>query len=772
MIELTHNEIELKIKKLIEVCERSIKPDEVTKIKHALSFAQQKLDDLPQKYEKPLIANAIDIAIIVVKEIGLGVSSVLAALLLEVVRNKKAGLNDIAANFDKTTANIIDGLLKISELNTIKVFEKTGSDEDNREKAESSKDNLKKSKRPKAKKQMSFEKKLSLQSENFSKMLMAISDDVRVVLLQIAIRTNTLRNIKLIDENRIIGITRESAYLYAPIAHKLGLYNIKTEMEEFSMKYNQPEMYRFISKKLDETKADRNAFIQRFIDPLKKELAESGLNCEIKGRPKSIHSIWRKMKKQDVGFEGIYDLFAIRVILKDNFNNVKQEKEACWRVYSQITNVYTPNPKRLRDWISSPKSSGYESLHTTVLVKEKDQKWVEVQIRTERMDEIAEKGHAAHWKYKEVKGGESHDDWLTKIREMLEKQDSATFEKADQAKVDLYSNNIFVFTPKGELVTLPDNATVLDFAYHIHTRLGEICVGAKIDNSVVSIKRILRNGETIEIITSKQQQPKKEWLQIAVTPRAKNRIKRALKDELNEQAKAGKNIVVKKLSDKSIDINDKIIIDLREYFNIKSNVEFFAAVGRQEIKVDNAIEKIFGEHHLDNEAFIEELKKAKKQVEFNKSKDYLIVDNLGKIDYELAKCCNPIPGDNIFGFVTVLKGTKIHKISCPNAKEMMSRFPYRVVKAKWNNADLDSIFSAKIHVKGVNSVTLFSNILNVISHDLRIDLGDAHVNSEKGKMFDGEFTVYVSNTRHLETLTDKLKTIKGVLTVERKEFFD
>lgn len=721
---------------------------------------------IPDRFNKKGFENTLEIAKIAVTEIGLGQIAICATLLKELYEEKIIADGFIIENFGKEVLKIISGLIKINEFDTIKVFEKKIEVK----KVEDDTETESGSKRTKVRRQMSFEKKLLLQSENFSKMLLAIIEDVRVILLQFAIRINTLRNIDAIEQDKRIGITRESAYLYAPMAHKLGLYSIKTEMEEVSMKFNHPDMYRFIANKLDESKTDRNNFIESFIAPIKDKLSANKIKCEIKGRPKSIHSIWRKMLNQEVEFEGIYDLFAIRIILDDNYENVSDEKSACWAVYSMVTDFYTPNPKRLRDWISAPKSSGYESLHTTVMIKDKnDIRWVEVQIRTRRMDDIAEKGHAAHWKYKEIKGS-SQDSRLNQIRTLLETGDEKNLSESSKAKTDLYADNIFVFTPKGELRTLQKDATVLDFAYAIHSGIGDQCVGAKIENRVVPIKHKLKNGDTVEILTSKQQKPREEWLKIVVSQRTKTRIKRALKEELNEQAQIGKSTLTSALSQKNIEITDKVIIKLRQFHGIKSNIIFYAKIGRGEIDINEAIEKNFADHGFNDKDFVEELEKFRKKIEINKSKEYLIIDNLSKLDFEFAKCCSPIPGDEIFGFVSVFKGVKIHKLGCPNAKEMFLRYPYRIVKAKWNQTDFESVFSARIHIKGVNSMTLLSRILSVITYDFHLDLGDTQIKTEKGKMFDGHFTVYVHSKEHLTNLIEKLSGVKGVLSVQRIEY--
>ena len=722
-------------------------------LSEAVNMVYPVYKDYPSKFGYTYLEYLLKISRIATNEIGLGEISIAALILKDTVLDKIIEPAVLKKKFPESVSDLIEGMRKTDEPDTGKVFAKHETDRTEQAKV-------------KRRREMTYEKKLSLQSENFTKLLLVLAGDVRVILIKIATILFECRHIKSLSEPARIALSRESGYLYAPIAHKLGLYTIKTELEEISMKYNQPDIYKFIAKKLDEKKAERTSYIDNFIEPLKKELLSHGLDCEIKGRPKSISSIWNKMKKQNVDFEGVYDLFAIRIIIKNEFQDTKDEKEACWRVYSYITNIYTPNPNRLRDWISTPKSSGYESLHTTVLGE--NAKWVEVQIRTTRMDEIAEKGSAAHWKYKKVKSGGEGDNWLRDIREILESPTSDNIDASNQAKMDLYSDKVFVFTPKGELVTLPEKATVLDFAYSVHSHIGERCTGGKIGNSVQPLKYELNNGDRVEILTSKNQRPKKEWLDYCSSPRTKSRIKRTLKQEENEYASQGKEIIREALRKYNAELNDKLITRLMNHFGFKSFIEFFGAAGRKEIDVEPRIQQIFKPEITDDAQVLKQLKDTKEHDIEPYKEDYLVVDNQNKIDFQLAKCCNPIPGDSIFGFVTISKGTKIHKVNCPNANEMMSRFPYRIVAAKWRQTDRASIFPVRILITGYNNPGILGSIVDVISNELRLKMGNVNYTPTEGNVFEAHIMVFLQNTEHLDLLLSKIKNINGISTAERE----
>ncbi|RLD65127.1 MAG: RelA/SpoT family protein, partial [Bacteroidetes bacterium] len=625
---------------------------------------------------------AMGIGRVGVKEMNLASTAVVSCFLFYCIDPKKINVDDLATIFGNETAEIVSGLIKVPVIQL---------------------------------------DKLSIQSENFIELLLTISTDVRSILIKLAEMLYLLR--KLNDEIKPnqIRISSEISVLYAPIAHRLGLYAVKSEMEDLSMKYLHPETYKDIAKKLEKTKASRNKYIDQFVAPLEKELKKKGLQCEIKGRPKSIFSIWNKMKKQGVDFEEVYDKFAIRVIIESEHEN---EKANCWQVYSIITDKYIPNPRRLRDWISSPKTSGYESLHTTVIGSE--QKWIEVQIRTQRMDEIAEKGHAAHWKYKEKKEGKGKSDWLSEMREALEKQEKAFDATQDKDKAKLYTDEIFIFTPNGDLRRLHEGYSVLDFAFSIHTSIGESCTGAIVNGKMETIKHQLKNGDEVKILTSKNQKPKYEWLEIVKSTRAKAKIKRAIKAITYKDSNIGKDAVKQKFLQLKIDFNDVNINLLTEFFNYKSALDLYQAVGSGKLdihKIKKAFTRISDELAEEKIHLEEELKIEAEDTRLKSKQDYLIIsNNLHTIDFHLAKCCNPIPGDKVFGFVTVSKGTRIHKKSCPNAPDMFKRYSYRVVEAKWNeNSEADQ-FSVRLHISGKDKVGIINSITEIIANEFKLNL--------------------------------------------------
>ncbi|MDF1548129.1 MAG: RelA/SpoT family protein [Bacteroidales bacterium] len=606
--------------------------------------------------------------------------------------------------------------------------------------------------------------KLNIQTENFIKLILTISPDITSILIKLAEMLHLLRELKNEEEEKQFPIASVISTLYAPIAHRLGLYAIKTEMEDLSMKYLHAEIYKEIAKKLEKTKDNRNSYIKSFIAPLKKELEKHKINCEIKGRPKSIHSIWNKMRTQGVDFEEVYDKFAIRVIIDSKPEN---EKTDCWRVYSIITDWYKPNPHRLRDWISSPKSSGYESLHTTVIGPE--QRWVEVQIRTFRMDEIAEKGHAAHWKYKEKKEG-SGADWLVEMREALEKPTQLTDIEHDKNKALLYTDEIFLFTPDGDLRKLRAGHTVLDFAFSIHSDIGETCTGAIVNDKIVSLKHCLKNGDHIKILTSKTQKPRYEWLEIVKSQRAKSKIKRALKSIDYKDSDIGKDILKHKLSQLKIIFNDVNINNLAEQLGYKSSVDLYQAVGSGKFEL-NKIKKAFAE--ISDETDKQKENKKAQTIEISEdtlitSTDFLIIENnLQTIDYQLAKCCNPIPGDDIFGFVTVSKGTKIHKRNCSNAKDMISRYPYRVIGAKWNTKSEMSKFMAHIRITGRDNIGVTNSITEIISKEFKLNLRGITIHPRKDNQFEGVIVTTVNSKKQLDDLINRLRRIEDIMSVTR-----
>ena len=560
-----------------------------------------------------------------------------------------------------------------------------------------------------------------------------------------------------------LKISSETVYLYAPLAHRLGLYTMKSELEDLSMKYMEPETYKSIAKQLNEKRAERENFIKDFIDPIDEILNEQGLKADLYGRPKSINSIWNKMRKKNIPFNEVYDLFAIRIILDSKPEN---EKSDCWKAYSIVTDLYRPNPDRLRDWISSPKANGYESLHTTVMGPRGQ--WVEVQIRTRRMNEIAEKGFAAHWKYKESSADSGLDQWIHKIREMLSNPEANALDFLDDFKMNLFSDEIFIFTPKGSLIQLPINATALDFAFEIHTDIGASCIGAKVNHKLVPLSHKLQNGDQVEIITSSKQTPKEDWLSFVVTAKAKSKIKSALKEEKRKVAEEGKEILERKLKSIKITYNTDNLYKLTYYFKLPSTLDMFYNVAKgiidlKQLKEFAASEKVVENKPEKPDAIAIEgfLKKSK-----GKDSDTLLIgEDLQKIDYKLSTCCNPIPGDDVFGFVTVSEGIKIHRTNCPNAAKLMANYGYRIVKAKWDSQK-ELAFLTGLRITGIDDVGLINSITTVISSDFKVNMRSITVDSYEG-IFDGSIMVYVNDTEHLDNLIARLKEVKGVTSVTR-----
>ena len=609
-----------------------------------------------------------------------------------------------------------------------------------------------------------------IESENFRNLLLSFAEDMRVILIMIADRVNLMRQIR--DTKNVeakLEVSQEAAYLYAPLAHKLGLYKLKSELEDLSLKYMEHDAYYMIREKLNETKASRDAYIAAFIKPVEEKVKAAGINCHIKGRTKSIHSIWEKMKKQKCGFEGIYDLFAIRIIIDCP---EEKEKMQCWQAYSIVTDMYQPNPKRLRDWLSVPKSNGYESLHITVLGPE--QKWVEVQIRTERMDEIAERGVAAHWRYKGVKGETGLDEWLTNIRSMLENAEG--MEAMDQFKMDLYEDEVFVFTPRGDLFKFPVGATVLDFAYHIHSKIGNQCTGGRINGRVVSIRQLLKSGDQVEILTSSSQKPRQEWLSIVKTSRAKSKIRLALKETQVKEGLFAKEMLERKFKNRKIEQDESTMFHVIKKMGFKEVSDFYKQIADGTLDVNAVIEKYIevrdGEKTVtgDNQA------RSASEFELDDSKipglnqglsdDTLVIDrNLKGLDYQLARCCQPIYGDPIFGFVTINGGIKIHRQDCPNAPELRRRYGYRVVKARWSGKGA-SQYSITLRVIGNDDIGIVNNLTSIISKDERLVLRSINIDSHDG-LFSGNLVVMLEDTSRLEQLIKKLRTVKGVKQVER-----
>lgn len=726
-VELERKEILRRYRALLRACKPFMKKGDKRLVRLAFDIALEAHKDMRRKSGEPYIYHPLEVARIAVEEIGLGTTSVICALLHDVVEDTDITLDQIEKEFGNIVARIIDGLTKISGL-----YNKSTNSSD--------------------------------QAENFRKMLLTLADDVRVILIKLADRLHNMRTLESMPKEKQLKIASETAYLFAPLAHRLGLYAVKSELEDLSLKYTEAEVYRDIARKLRETRSKRDRFIRDFIEPLSTEIEKTGLKFDIKGRPKSINSIWNKMKKQGIEFEEVYDLFAIRIILE---SNGESEKPDCWRVYSIITDIYQPNPNRLRDWVSTPKANGYESLHTTVMGP--GGRWVEVQVRTRRMDEIAEKGFAAHWKYKDQTSDNAFDEWLTRIREVLENPEPNALEFIDNFKLQLYAKDLFVFTPKGDLIKLQAGATALDFAFEIHTDIGMKCIGAKVNHKIVPLSYQLQNGDQVEILTSNIQKPKSDWLNFVTSAKAKSKIKQALKELKRENADLGKDILQRKLKQWKVNFSDETIQKIIGHFKLNSTLDLYYFIATEKIDLAQ-VKSILTKpekpttrniNRIDENNF-ESLVKSNS----TKNEDMLIIDDkIGKIDYTLAQCCNPIPGDDIFGFVTVSEGIKIHRVSCPNAVQLLSKYGYRVVKAKWTRASEVS-FLAGIRITGLDDIGIISGISTVISTDLKVNMRSISVVSNDG-MFEGDIMVYVHDTHHLDVLMRKLKEVRGVLKVSR-----
>lgn len=676
--------------------------------------------------EEPSIINRlIDAAIIAVNDIGLGKTSVIS-LLLYTTYEKESGLyNTIEKEYNKDIAIITEGLINVAAIE---------------------------------------EKSMSSQAENFRRLLLNLAKDVRVILIILAEQLQQMRSMK--DESPEIQFQKasEAAYLYAPLAHRLGLYLVKSEMEDLSLKFTDRETYSLIAKKLDETQKSRNAFIAKFVKPIKEVLDQQEFKYEIKGRPKSIHSIWNKMRKKEVDFEDIYDLFAIRIILD---TKLETEKPDCWQVYSAVTDIYQPNPLRLRDWISVPKTNGYESLHTTVIGPEG--KWVEVQIRTERMNEIAEKGVAAHWKYKGGQGAQGVDDWLAKIREILETPEPDAGDFIDDFKLSLYSKEMFVFTPKGDLRKFPADATVLDFAYDVHTQVGATCTGAKVNGKAVPIRYKLQNGDKVEIQTSKSQKPKLDWLNFVVTSRAQKKIRQALNDELVKEAENGKEIIKRRFKNWKLEYNDEVIRLLLKHYKLPNAQEFYAQVSDGKIEIAGIKEQALALQNPEEEEEVglENLENSQSKSKEEYSSEHLIIDEqVANVDYKLAKCCNPIHGDNVFGFVTINEGIKIHRTNCPNAVQLIGKYGYRIVNAKWTRKSSDSAFPVDIRITGEDQAGILNSISEIITKDAGVSLRSIKLDANEGA-FQGHIGILVRDLGHLSFIIKRLSSLKGIYSVTR-----
>jgi len=724
-LEAEKQEILKRYRALLRASKSTLQKGDKKEIRKAFDMALESHKDMRRKSGEPYIYHPIAVAQIAAEEIGLGTTSIVCALLHDVVEDTDITLEDIEREFGKKTAKIIDGLTKISGV---------------------------------------FDTNSSLQAENFRKMLLTLADDVRVILIKLADRLHNMRTMDFMPRHKQLKIASETIYLYAPLAHRLGLYAIKSELEDLSMKYLDPDTYKFIAKKLNEKKAERALFIKKFVEPIDEIVHEQGLVADVYGRPKSIHSIWNKMKKKNIPFEEVYDLFAIRIILDSAPEN---EKADCWKAYSIVTDLYRPNPDRLRDWVSSPKGNGYESLHTTVMGPRGQ--WVEVQIRTQRMNEIAEKGFAAHWKYKESSNDNGLDQWIQKVREMLNNPEANALDFLDDFKMNLFSDEIFIFTPKGALIQLPLGATALDFAFEIHTDVGATCIGAKVNHKLVPISYKLQNGDQVEIITSSKQTPKEDWLNTVVTAKAKSKIKSSLKEEKRKIAENGKEILERKLKSLKITYNTDNIQKLSYFFKLPSTQELFVNVALGKIELKDIKEYLSSEKEVESRAPERPenltVDMVKTKIKGSENDILLIGEDQQKIDYTLAACCNPIPGDDVFGFVTVSEGIKIHRTNCPNAAQLMSNYGYRVVKAKWNKAQ-ELTFLTGLRIVGIDDVGLINNITRVISTDFKVNMRSITVDTNEG-IFDGSIMIFVNDTEHLENLIKNLLKVRGVTGVTR-----
>lgn len=716
-------------KELLRISYQTLTDEDKTLIRSAFEVAVDAHKNQRRKSGEAYIFHPIAVAKIVASEIGLDAVSIASALLHDVVEDTEYTLDDIDRMFGETVARIVDGLTKISHL----------------------------------KKDMN----ISQQAENFRKMLLTLNDDVRVIIIKIADRYHNMLTMDSMPEHKQVKIASETLYIYAPLAHRIGLYNIKTELEDLSLKYTEPEVYKSIKDKIEDSKEEQQAYINAFSDTIDNSLKKEGLNYVIKGRMKSIFSMRRKMLNQNVSFEEIYDKFAIRIIYKSDTEN---EKFLAWKIYSIVTDHFTPNPVRLRDWISSPKSTGYEALHITVMGPKG--KWVEVQIRSERMHEIAEKGYAAHFKYKHGDQKEQGIEvWLNKLQEALENANTNAVDFVEEFKLNLYSKEIFVFTPKGELKSLPKGATPLDFAFNIHTEVGMRTRGSKVNGKLVPLNTTLQSGDQVEIITSEQATPNQNWLDYATTARARAKIKSVLREERKSVAEDGKEILRRKLKSQKVSLNEDSINKMVTFFKLKTSLDLFYRVGIGSI--DNTMLKDFASSY--NNAFISFFKNRMRRTpvheDINKEEITSKYDMLvfgkeeEKLEYKLSQCCNPIPGDEVFGFVSVSEGIKVHKKNCPNAISLQSNYAYRIISAKWIDSSQQE-YQADIELTGIDNLGLVSDITEVISDIMHVNMRNLNFSTDGGT-FKGKITVVVKNKAILKKLTDSLREINGIDKVTR-----
>ncbi len=731
-IEEENKEIAKRYRAMLSVTYQTLSKEDKSLIRKAFNIALDAHNGQRRKTGEPYIFHPIAVAKIVADEIGLGATSIMCALLHDVVEDSDDyTLEDIERLFGETVARVVNGLTKISKLKS--------------------------------------DQEISIQAENFRKMLLTLNDDVRVILIKIADRLHNMQTMDAMPPYKQLKIASETLFIYAPLAHRLGLYNIKSELEDLGLKYTEPEVYNDILAKIKESKEEQNKYIKEFSDSIKNSLDKEDFQYVIKGRPKSIYSIIRKMRNQDVTFEEVYDKFAIRIIYS---SDLAHEKFNAWKIYSIVTDSFNPNPKRLRDWISQPKSTGYESLHITVMGPKG--KWVEVQIRSERMDEIAEKGYAAHFKYKHGDERESGlESWLNKLKETLENPDINAVDFVEQFKLNLYAKEIYIFTPNGDIKSLPKGATPIDFAFAIHTEVGMKCRGAKVNNKLVPLSYELKSGDQVEIITSNAQKPKLSWLDIVKTARAKSKIKTILKEEQKQIAKEGKEVLQRKLRHLKVPFNERTVNELVSYFKLKTSFDLFYRFGNGSIDNQQLKNFVSQRNNAIYSFFRNRMKRSKnssaaenKNDEVTNKYDLLVFGrNEEKLDYKLAQCCNPIPGDKVFGFVTVSDGIKVHKQNCPNAISMQSQFAYRIMKAKWIDSTQQE-HKVLLKLSGIDTVGLVNEVTRIISNNMHVNIYSLNISGGEG-IFEGKIAVGIKNNQQLKKLIEKLKKIQGINKVVR-----
>lgn len=725
MVAITQQEEEriqilYRYKNLLKSCKNIISREDIKLVRKAFELSLINNEGERRTNGDPAIYRTLGIAKIVVSELGLGRTSVICTMLYDIVQKKEINITEVKSMFGPKVTQIIEGLVKVTEI---------------------------------------YELNPTLHTENFRKLLLSFADDVRVVLIILADRLFQLRNAGNKSAELQISLAKEINFLYIPLAHRLGMYQVKSSMEDLALRYLESEIYFELEKKLKDTEEEREIYIKNFVSPISVELDQLGIKYKIKARTKSIASILHKMKKQQVEFEEVYDIFAIRIIIEAL---EKREKSECWQVYSAVSDLYRPNPKRMRDWITIPKTNGYESLHTTVMGLQN--RWVEVQIRSERMNMIAENGFAAHWRYKGDKGDGGLDNWLQDVREVLESREDSSVDLIDDFKADLYSKEIYVFTPKGDLKQLKSGSTLLDFAYSIHSDLGDKCIGGTINQRNVSIRQVLNNGDRVSITTSNNQKPKSDWLNFVVTTKAKNKIRQTISDERVKESDIGRETLMRRMKNWKIEFCDENIRKLLNHYKYKLASELYFNIAIETHDLSEIKDIITDQKEKEKAVAAPKIEAPKVQV--RGGEDVLIVDeNIANVDYSLSKCCNPIFGDDIFGFISIGKGIRIHRVSCPNANEMLTRYPYRVVKSNWS-AKGSASYQAVLHITGEDELGIVNNITEVITKDLRVKMRSIQVETNAGA-FEGRLTVVISNIDHLNNLIAKLKLIKGVRKISR-----